>query len=183
MFEDILKKIAKELDLKSIPYMVIGGQAVLLYGEPRLTKDIDITLGVDIDKIEEVLDSIKNIDLLPLPENTKDFVEKTFVLPVKDTATNVRVDFIFSKTSYESQAIKKSNKIKIKDYFVKFARLEDVIIHKIFAGRPRDMEDVKSILIKNPDFDKSYIKKWLKEFDNLIEGKNFVSIFEKFLKN
>jgi len=25
--------------------MVIGGQAVLLYGEPRLTKDIDITLG------------------------------------------------------------------------------------------------------------------------------------------
>jgi hypothetical protein len=25
--------------------MIIGGQAVLLYGEPRLTKDIDITLG------------------------------------------------------------------------------------------------------------------------------------------
>ena len=31
--------------------MLIGGQAVLLYGEPRLTRDIDITLGVDVDKI------------------------------------------------------------------------------------------------------------------------------------
>lgn len=28
--------------------MIIGGQAVMVYGEPRLTKDIDITLGVDI---------------------------------------------------------------------------------------------------------------------------------------
>ncbi|GAH87084.1 unnamed protein product, partial [marine sediment metagenome] len=30
--------------------MIIGGQAVLLYGEPRLTRDIDVTLGDDIDK-------------------------------------------------------------------------------------------------------------------------------------
>jgi len=29
--------------------MVIGGQAVLLYGEPRLTRDIDITLGIGVE--------------------------------------------------------------------------------------------------------------------------------------
>lgn len=50
-----------------------------MYGEPRLTKDIDITIGVDIDKIELVLDLVNNIELLPLPENIKDFVEKTFI--------------------------------------------------------------------------------------------------------
>ncbi len=27
--------------------MVFGGQAVLMYGEPRFTQDIDITLGID----------------------------------------------------------------------------------------------------------------------------------------
>ena len=27
--------------------MVIGGQAVLVHGQPRLTQDIDITLGVE----------------------------------------------------------------------------------------------------------------------------------------
>jgi hypothetical protein len=32
--------VARELKEASIPYMVIGGQAVLLYGEPRLTRDI-----------------------------------------------------------------------------------------------------------------------------------------------
>ena len=42
MFEDLLEKIAITLDKKGIPYMVIGGQAVLVYGEPRLIRDIDI---------------------------------------------------------------------------------------------------------------------------------------------
>jgi hypothetical protein len=182
MFEDILIKLAKEFDSGSIPYMIIGGQAVLLYGEPRLTKDIDITLGVDIDKLDELLNSIEKIGLLPLPVHIEDFVKKTFVLPAKDIVTSIRVDFIFSKTSYETQAIKNSNKIKIKGSVVRFARLEDVIIHKIFAGRPRDIEDVKSIIIKNPDFDKKYIKKWLKEFDSLNMGKSLVNIFNESLK-
>jgi hypothetical protein len=35
--------------------MVIRGQAVLLYGEPRLTKDIDITLGVGVDRLGEMM--------------------------------------------------------------------------------------------------------------------------------
>ncbi len=48
---------------------------------------------------------------------------------------------------------------------VKFATLEDVIIHKIIAGRPRDLEDVKTILLKNPNYNPKYIYKWLKKFD------------------
>jgi hypothetical protein len=32
--------------------MIIGGQAVLLYGEPRLTRDIDITLGVSAEHLD-----------------------------------------------------------------------------------------------------------------------------------
>lgn len=55
MFEKIICSIGSELERRNISYMLIGGQAVLLYGEPRLTRDIDITLGVDVDKIEEVI--------------------------------------------------------------------------------------------------------------------------------
>ena len=68
MFEELLIRITKELDKNFVPYMIIGGQAVLLYGEPRLTKDIDITLGVNVDKLNELLKIIKKIELLPLPE-------------------------------------------------------------------------------------------------------------------
>ncbi|MDI3467220.1 MAG: hypothetical protein OJF50_006041 [Nitrospira sp.] len=47
MFTRLLERLATALDLAKIPYMIIGGQAVLLYGEPRLTRDIDVTLGID----------------------------------------------------------------------------------------------------------------------------------------
>jgi hypothetical protein len=46
MYKELTSAIARSLDGKGIPYMLIGGQAVLVHGEPRLTRDIDITLGV-----------------------------------------------------------------------------------------------------------------------------------------
>lgn len=39
MFEAHLAKLAQALDREKIPYMLIGGQAVLVHGEPRLTFD------------------------------------------------------------------------------------------------------------------------------------------------
>jgi len=41
MFEQLLSRIAAELKRAELPYMIIGGQAVLLHGQPRMTKDID----------------------------------------------------------------------------------------------------------------------------------------------
>ena len=54
MFKKLLEKIARGLDKRKIPYMVIGGNAVLIYGEPRLTQDIDITLGLDVRGFKEI---------------------------------------------------------------------------------------------------------------------------------
>ena len=65
---------------------------------------------------------------------------------------------------------------------VAFASPEDLIIHKIFAGRPRDMEDVRFIIIKNPGIDRKYIRNWLKEFEvSAEEKKDFIITFEEIL--
>ena len=71
----------------------------------------------------------------------------------------------------------------VHDYPVKFASCEDVIIHKMVAGRAIDEEDVKSILTKNRytiDFD--YINKWLREFTKLPEHKGISARFDSLLK-
>ena len=163
--------------------MIIGGQAVLLHGEPRLTKDIDITLGISIDRLNELLAVVKELSLTPLPEDIPSFVQKTMVLPVLEKGTGIRVDFIFSFTPYERQAIKRAKRIILSGQEVCFASLEDLILHKIFAGRPRDLEDVKTLILKNPGFDGPYVRRWLKEFDTSVQGKGFLEAFEKILKN
>lgn len=182
MFEQILSKIGACLGKHGLPYMIIGGQAVLLYGEPRLTRDIDITLGVSADRVDDLLAVVRELSLKPLHKDIESFVRQTMVLPAIDEATGIRVDFIFSFTPYETGAIKRAKKLTIMDQEVCFASPEDLIIHKIFAGRPRDIEDVRTVLLKNPDMDIRYIRKWLEEFDLSSDIKGFLKTFEEILK-
>ena len=178
MFQKLLEQIAGELAVQNIPYMLIGGQAILLYGEPRLTKDIDITLGIGTEELERIKQSVRNLKfeiLIPEPEK---FVKETMVLPTLHEKSGIRIDFTFSFSAYEHQAIQNAKLVKIGSQDVSFSSLEDVIIHKIIAGRPRDLEDVRSVLLKNPDFNLNYIKKWLTEFDASL-GENYLALFKK----
>jgi hypothetical protein len=163
--------------------MVIGGQAVLVYGRPRLTRDIDITLGIDANDFALVEKACKKLKLKMLPEKPEDFAKETRVLPTEEPRSGIRVDFVFSFSEYERQAIKRAKKVKIDNYPVKFASCEDVIIHKLVAGRAVDEEDVKNILLKNKDFiDIKYVKRWLAEFSNIDEYKKIVQKFDGLLK-
>jgi hypothetical protein len=178
VFERLLRKISQQLRKASIPYMVIGGQAVLLYGEPRLTRDIDITLGVGVDELSRLKRVIPAIGLKILVKKEKEFVERNLVLPTMDQKSGIRVDFIFSFSPYERQGIDRGKDVKLGKTWVRFASLEDVVIHKVVAGRARDLEDVKSILLKNPVYDFEYINKWLEEFDKSL-GEHFFKTYEE----
>ena len=179
MFERLLERIAKALDSIGIPYMVIGGQAVLLYGEPRLTKDIDITLGVDLDRLADVLHIMQSIDLKPLVDpNT--FTRQTMVLPCADPTTGIRVDLIFSFTPYEQQAMTRVKAVKVGGADIHFASVEDLIVHKMIAGRPRDIEDIKNVLVKNANVDLPYIRHWLDQF-SISSGESLVTRFTQVL--
>ena len=176
MFERLLKKISRQLKKALIPYMVIGGQAVLLYGEPRLTRDIDITLGTSANGLDKVREIIQLLSFRILVENEKEFVERNMVLPTLDEKSGIRVDFIFSFSPYERQAIERGKDVQFGRTPVRFASLEDVVIHKVIAGRAKDLEDVKSILLKNSEYDSNYIERWLAEFDRSL-GEQFLKLF------
>jgi predicted nucleotidyltransferase len=180
MYEFLLVKLAKALQRAGIPYMVIGGQAVLQYGEPRLTRDIDITLGVDIDELAHVLSLTQENGLAPAVKDVAAFAQRTNVLPVTDTASGVRVDLVFSFSPYEQEAIRRAQTILVGDQEIQYASVEDIIVHKIVAGRPRDLEDVKGIVVRRPQYDVAYVDKWLKAIGDaltidLIARRNSIS--------
>lgn len=151
--------------------MLIGGQAVLLHGEPRLTQDVDVTLGVGPERWSELIDACVDIGLEPLPDDVQRFVERTFVLPALDESTGIRVDLIFSTTPYETQAIGRALRVRIGGEHVPFVTAEDLIIHKLFAGRPRDLEDAASVVRrKGPELDWDYMRTWAETFAQ-VEGR------------
>lgn len=167
-FAGLLARLANQLRADGLPFMVVGGQAVLLHGEPRLTQDIDLTIAATVDQLPEVLHATRGADLAPLPTDVEDFVRETFVLPVVDTATGTRVDIIFAHTDYESQAIAHAVQVDLAGTSVPFATAEDLVLHKLFAGRPRDVEDAAGIVRrKGAELDWAYIKRWAVEFSEV----------------
>ncbi|MGH9394540.1 MAG: DUF6036 family nucleotidyltransferase, partial [Terriglobales bacterium] len=76
-------------------------------------------------------------------------------------------DLIFSFSPYEQQALARTRGFEIAGQPVRFAAPEDLILHKLFAGRARDLEDVAGILRKPLalELDLDYLRRWLEEFD------------------
>ncbi len=177
MFIQLLERIARNLEQRQIPYMVIGGQAVLIYGEPRLTRDIDITLGVGPDRLNDLLELANSATCRVLVEKPREFVLRTMVLPLQDSESGIRIDFILSHSLYERQALERVRNVRVGNTMVRFAAVEDVIVHKIVAGRPRDLEDVRSILLRNPTLDRTYVRHWLAEFEQTV-GKSYLRVFQ-----
>jgi hypothetical protein len=143
-----------------------------------MTRDIDITLGVDVDEFPRVLTAMQSTKFEALTADAQDFARRTRVLPLIHPQSGIRIDLIFSFSFYEQEAIRHANTVRIGDTDVNYASLEDLIIHKMVAGRPRDLEDVRGILARNNVFDGAYILKWLREFVPVV-GRNLPSEFEK----
>ncbi|MBS4029426.1 MAG: nucleotidyl transferase AbiEii/AbiGii toxin family protein [Ignavibacteriales bacterium] len=176
MLQKELVKVVRALHRANIPYIIIGGRAVLLYGEPRFTKDIDITLGVDSSQFPIIKTLAEKLLLRSKVDEA--FVKETNVFPTIDTESGIGVDFIFSFTPYERAAIERANIVLVEDIPVRYAAVEDVIIHKIFAGRPRDIQDVEGIILRTPIFDKKFIEETLSDFDNALQ-KSLVQLFQQ----
>jgi len=140
-------------------------------------------LGVDTDKFALIKGVCGKLGLRMQPKNPEIFAGQTRVLPSEEPKSKIRVDFIFSFTPYESQAISRVKKVLVGGYSVKFASCEDVIIHKMVAGRAVDEEDVRSILAKNKDsLDRKYIRQWLSEFSKISENEGIMDRFNSLLR-
>ena len=92
-------------------------------------------------------------------------MRETFVLPARHTGTGIRVDFIFSTTPYEHQAIQRATTVELEGVAVPFASAEDLLLHKLFAGRPRDLEDAVGVIRrKGKELDWGYLERCTREF-------------------
>ncbi|MDQ7825714.1 MAG: DUF6036 family nucleotidyltransferase [Candidatus Eremiobacteraeota bacterium] len=183
MFEELLSRIALVLLRHNVPYIVTGGAALLLYGEPKLVRDIDVLIGLDARCINLLISIVREMGLSPVPEDAREYIRQNMVLPAIDEASSIRVDFILSLTPYEAQAIKRTVKLRINDQRVCFASCEDLIIHKILSGAPPDIIDMQKLVARHRgSIDGAYVRKWLREFDASFGKGEFMKTFESAYK-
>lgn len=180
--ERTLVTICHVLEGGGIPYMVIGGLANAVWGEPRATLDIDITVWLPDAELPRLLDRLQ-ADFQLLVTDPADFVAKTRVLPLKGSQ-GVGIDLIFGMLPFEEAAIRRAVPIRIQDHDVKFCTAEDLILMKIISDRERDISDARGITMRNlTNLDLEYLEPRIRELSTLLERKEIVALWENWKRN
>ena len=173
MLEKTLLKITRIFDESKIPYMLIGGYAMVIHGFPRMTQDLDISLGIDTDHIGKVLEAVKT-DFKTLVKDPITFASDTNVLLIQDIETGIRVDLIFTFIEFERKAIEEADEIEFMDKKIRNVSVENLIIYKMLAGRERDKEDVEMILAqKIEELDMLKISHDIKELSTILQNDSY----------
>ncbi|MBN2400580.1 MAG: hypothetical protein JXI33_09620 [Candidatus Aminicenantes bacterium] len=162
--------------------MVIGGMANAIWGEPRATLDIDITIWVEDEKIQNLIQSLTPVFKL-LPENPREFISKNRVLPIS-TQTNTRIDLLFGMLQFEESAISRAIEIDIHGTPVRFCTAEDLILHKIISVREKDLHDAENITARQKNkLDIAYLEPRIKELAEILEKPEVLKKWQAWKKN
>lgn len=176
---EALNRLLEKFDQRGV---VIGGIAVGLLGRPRYTADVDAVFLLSIKDVSGFLELARSENIIPRIQNAEDFARKNRVLLLKYEPTETEVDISLGIMPFEEELVKRG---VIKSFANISARLptpEDLIIMKAIAHRPKDLEDIRTIVDKYPNLDQKRIERWVKEFAELMETPELWGQVEKILK-
>ena len=166
--ESVLTDLAQRLHLEGVPYMVIGGLANAVWGSPRSTIDINITLVLDPSEVKRLLDALGPA-YRSRTGDPEGFTVRTRVLPLRH-AGGVQIDLIFALLPFEEEAVRRAVEVAIAGVPVRVCTPEDLVLHKIVSKRDRDRQDVEEILRRRrASFDRSYLDPRVHELAILLE--------------
>lgn len=163
-----------------IGYAVIGGLAVQFWGEPRFTRDVDITLVSPPEEFDRTVEILLGAFHSRIGDPAK-FARENRILLLR-AANGCEVDVSFGLPGYEEEMISRTVPYDLEaEKTVRFCGAEDLLIHKMVASRPRDLEDVAGIVARSGRrLDLAYVRKWLGVFGDSL-AMPILENFESFL--
>ena len=141
-----LADAAQVLETRGIRFALIGGLAVSLRGQPRMTVDVDLVILADIDQALRLAQELSSTPFEPLFPGVEEVVARSFILPLRHRATGIRVDVAIGMSGFEQQAVSRATKVTIGDVRVPVVVVEDLLVMKALAGRPQDDQDIRGLV-------------------------------------
>lgn len=167
----LLVRIAQILEDLHIPYVITGGMAVVVWGRPRFTADIDTVIVLRQENIEKLADELMKlgdtgyVSKEAMKEALKTRGEFNFI----DGNTGMKVDFwIPQDNDFTTSQFRRRVARNILNTTVYFVSPEDLILSKLrwhkISSSSRQLEDVESVFkISGEQLDKEYLIKWAEE--------------------
>lgn len=142
--ETALLEVVDHLQRHRIPFMVIGGAAINLWGNTRSTKDVDVSVWVADDDLEKCVHSM--VAVFPARiANPVEFARTRRILLLQ-TPAGIDVDISLALLPFEQEAIRRAPVKLLHGREVKVGSVTDLVILKAIAGRPQDEIDLQFLI-------------------------------------
>lgn len=140
---DLLAAIAPVLS-KWGRWYVFGAQAVTAYGVPRLSADVDITLALEPNDPERFVRDMEAGGFAPRFRD-QGFARATRVMPFEHLRTGMPVDVVLAGSGLEDEFLSRARPMDIAGTTVPVLSVGDLIVAKVLAGRPKDLDDASAL--------------------------------------
>lgn len=135
---------------RGLAFCFIGGLAVLRWGEPRLTRDVDLTVLAAFGSEQDAVDQL----LAQFAGRTPDagqFALRHRTLLLR-ASNGIPLDVALGGLPFEERTVDRSSPWSVEQAVtLRTCSAEDLVVHKVFAGRDRDWLDVEGIVVRQGD--------------------------------
>jgi len=170
--------VQRALSDAGIDSIVIGGLAIAIWGEPRLTRDVDLKVLLQRDQARLLISALPG-GFRCLADQPEETLRRVGFLFVQDAA-GIRIDFLLAETGFDLEAISRKSQIEMMGKNIAVCTPEDLIIYKMISTRPRDHEDVRGVIRRQQDkLEDDYITSWLHQFEQALDDSTLVSSFRQ----
>ena len=152
------RHIASCFDEDGIPYGIGGALALSIWGMPRATKDVDLSVFVRRDELPRVIDSLERAGVLVNRDDAKRGVERIGLF--RGRLGLIVVDVFLSEHPQYDDMHRRTQRISDADGTIAFISAEDLCIHKLIFGRSKDVTDLEGLLATRT-LDLTYVRSWL----------------------
>jgi hypothetical protein len=159
-----------------IDSIVIGGLAVAIWGEPRLTRDVDLKVLLQRDRAEQLVKALPQ-GFRCLADDPEATLRRVGFLFAQDAA-GIRIDFLLADTAFDVEALSRKRQVEMMADRIAVCTPEDLIVYKMISTRPRDHDDVRGVIRRQQDkLDDDYITSWLYQFEQALDDSTLVTSY------
>lgn len=127
-------------------FCFIGGLALQRWGEPRFTRDVDLSLLCPYGG-EDALAGLLLGAFKPRIPDARTFAVENRVL-LLESEDGVPLDIALAAIPFEERCIARASEFDFGGALLRTCGAEDLIVMKAFAGRDRDWADIESVVIR-----------------------------------
>ncbi len=160
-----LREMTEIFDRLGLAYAVMGGIAVRTYGIPRPTYDVDFTLAIPRDRLNELYDLLAGQGYTIPDHYRSGWVDEVAGMPlvkfrIYSLGKGVDVDVFLAESSFQQELIRRRILAETGGESIWLVSPEDLVLLKLLANRARDLADIQDVMFTQGAMDLAYLEKW-----------------------